>query len=457
MRLASVVPFLLLSVVSSLRAHEPFESLSYSEALLKAKNEKKVVMIDFFAASCPPSKALDQTTWKDKKVLDWLDERAVCLKVDVENSPELFEKFTVRGFPTIIFVRPDGVVTQRLLGYVSPEDFLEAAAPALSTDDPLDLARRVFEANGRDDPYYRLEYAQILLHFGRRPDALEHFLWCWDHGAVRDPTFESVRTSFVLENLVEYARSVPSALEALRTRRAEAERKVRAYVAGEKFDHNPNNRKTGLNGFMARLTSDDLHPVVIAASSLAALNDAFGDKRKTIAVYDELVDCDREYNFEIRRAMIPRISRSLFKDRRYSDLVRDDNPVGDTQAAVLQYMMLKARAEAGDREITEVALTRAKNDAIHTAGLNYESCIGAKRDDLADQVKAAIFEAGPSLYAYETLILHAAKAKRYDVVVALGDEAKSKLNAKDADTIAKRVKANLSTPTAKADLEKQKQ
>jgi thiol:disulfide interchange protein DsbD len=103
---------------------EPFEA-----ALLKAKSECKPVLIDFFADWCAACKELDQHTYVAKEVKDEA-QRFVTIKVDGTNDHSvtdgLYERFGVKGLPTVAFVSPTGDVLQspRVTGFVPADAFV---------------------------------------------------------------------------------------------------------------------------------------------------------------------------------------------------------------------------------------------------------------------------------------------------------------------------------------------
>jgi thiol:disulfide interchange protein DsbD len=113
---------------------KPFE-----EALAKAKADCKPVMIDFFADWCAACKELDQHTYVAKDV-QAESQRFVTIKVDGTNENDLtdglYEKFGVKGLPTVAFVSPTGEVLEkpRVTGFMKPEAFLlEMQKVALAT------------------------------------------------------------------------------------------------------------------------------------------------------------------------------------------------------------------------------------------------------------------------------------------------------------------------------------
>jgi thiol:disulfide interchange protein DsbD len=96
----------------------------------------KAAVIDFSADWCLPCLELERKTFADPRVREALGDRTL-LKADLTKigSPEavaLSGKYGVLGVPTIIFLDASGKerTDLRLVGYESPEKFLERLAKA---------------------------------------------------------------------------------------------------------------------------------------------------------------------------------------------------------------------------------------------------------------------------------------------------------------------------------------
>ncbi len=96
------------------------------EALEQARKENKLVFVDFWTTWCGWCKKLDHDTYTDPKVIAALNEHYVCLSVDAESKigAPLARKYSVNGYPTLLFLTTDGLVRERVGGYKPPEKFL---------------------------------------------------------------------------------------------------------------------------------------------------------------------------------------------------------------------------------------------------------------------------------------------------------------------------------------------
>ena len=127
-----MLPTILASLACVLPADGPFEEATLSEALALAGERDKVVFVDFFTTWCGPCKKLDQVTWKDERVVAWLAEHTVAVKIDAEEDTQSSGRYEVQAFPSLVFLRPDGSEIDRLVGYLDPEAFLAKAGALLA-------------------------------------------------------------------------------------------------------------------------------------------------------------------------------------------------------------------------------------------------------------------------------------------------------------------------------------
>lgn len=104
-----------------------FETLSFQEALEKAKKENKLIFLDAYAVWCGPCKMMDRTTFKDEKVGEVFNENFINIKIDMEKGegPNVARKYQVRAYPTMMLINAEGKVEKRILGAVKNTQLLE--------------------------------------------------------------------------------------------------------------------------------------------------------------------------------------------------------------------------------------------------------------------------------------------------------------------------------------------
>ncbi|MBC8523700.1 thioredoxin family protein [PVC group bacterium] len=205
-----------LVVSGSAFADAPFLDLSFPQAIEKAKETDKLVMIDFYTTWCGPCKMLDKTTWKDEAVQKWLKEKTIPLKVDAEKLRPIADKYKVKAYPTIVFIGSDEKVVGKFVGYKSPKSFIGAAEKAISGITEMSIAEEALQKEPTN-PMLRKGVAVELLNEEKYEESLEHFVWCWEHGLEYHPSFSGVRVSFMLSDLSRLASKYPPALERMKS------------------------------------------------------------------------------------------------------------------------------------------------------------------------------------------------------------------------------------------------
>jgi thioredoxin-like negative regulator of GroEL len=271
-------------------AEEPalFSELSFDAALKQAGDQKKIVFVDFYTTWCGPCKQLDRTTWQDKAAISLLREKSIPLRIDAEKETSLAERFKISAYPTLLLVKPDGSVIDRLVGFRDAAKFIAEFNSALAGGTALSRARAVAEAakgDGRKEAQARYDLAQALARAGENAEALKEYGWLYDEGMKREPSFAGVRNSFLLGSFETLGKQYPPALAALRERRDAG----RSLVEKDTLDAS-------------------------AATDLAALDRALGEDHLTLKIYEAL-----PANSPNRRGLGTFVFGELLAARRYND------------------------------------------------------------------------------------------------------------------------------------------
>ena len=105
-------------------------SYDYGAALAQARDKSKPLMVDVFATWCAPCKMLDEDVFSRADVAD-ASRDFVPVKVDGDKRPDLRDQLGVTGYPSIVFLSPDGKEIGRSRGLVPYQLMLDAMAQAL--------------------------------------------------------------------------------------------------------------------------------------------------------------------------------------------------------------------------------------------------------------------------------------------------------------------------------------
>lgn len=102
-------------------------------AMALARSTGKPILYDFTAEWCEPCHVLDAEVFGDGVSAREINERFIPVRItdrqqeDGRNSPEvdaLEKRYSVRGFPTVVFVNANGSEVGRMEGYKGREELL---------------------------------------------------------------------------------------------------------------------------------------------------------------------------------------------------------------------------------------------------------------------------------------------------------------------------------------------
>ncbi len=107
---------------------------TWQEALLKSKAEGKPIFLDVYASWCGPCKKLKKNTFSDVEVETFFNENFINVGMDgeSENGRVLAVKYSVRGYPSLMFVNGEGKVFNSTMGYYNARQFMDLGRESLA-------------------------------------------------------------------------------------------------------------------------------------------------------------------------------------------------------------------------------------------------------------------------------------------------------------------------------------
>lgn len=92
------------------------------EAFLKAKQEKKPLLLAISAVWCHWCHVMDETGYSDEEVIALINESFIPLRVDSDQRPDINKRYNQGGWPTTAFLTDDGEVITGTT-YIPPDQF----------------------------------------------------------------------------------------------------------------------------------------------------------------------------------------------------------------------------------------------------------------------------------------------------------------------------------------------
>ena len=104
--------------------------------LAQAKEEDKLIFVDFYTTWCLPCRLMDEDVFTDQKLADFMNDKFINMKVNAErgNGVKLATIFQVRAYPTLLFLDAEGNVLQRKEGAAFQRELRSMAEKALSAN-----------------------------------------------------------------------------------------------------------------------------------------------------------------------------------------------------------------------------------------------------------------------------------------------------------------------------------
>ena len=95
--------------------------INSNEFITEVENKEGVVVVDFFATWCGPCKMLSPVY---TSLGEEMKESANFLKVDIDESMELAQRFTITTVPTVVVFK-NGQEMDRLVGFIPKNSLKE--------------------------------------------------------------------------------------------------------------------------------------------------------------------------------------------------------------------------------------------------------------------------------------------------------------------------------------------
>lgn len=110
---------------------------NFTDGMKEASATNKKVLIDVYTDWCGWCKKMESDTYSDKDIRDYLMQNYVLVKLNAESDSketysgesmtqeEIAAAFRINGYPSTVFLNPDGQPITVLPGYLKPAEFMQ--------------------------------------------------------------------------------------------------------------------------------------------------------------------------------------------------------------------------------------------------------------------------------------------------------------------------------------------
>jgi len=127
-----------------------FEHGTWTEAINKARQENKLVMLDAYTTWCGPCKWMSKNIFPLKEVGEFYNKNFISIKIDMEKGEgiDIAKKYKIQNYPIFLFVDGYGKMVHQVCGSREANDFILAGKNAMSADLSLSALQKKYEAAG---------------------------------------------------------------------------------------------------------------------------------------------------------------------------------------------------------------------------------------------------------------------------------------------------------------------
>jgi thioredoxin 1 len=205
-----------IAIVAHAEQGELFASMSYVRALEANRTGSKLLIVEATASWHQACKQMDKVTWSDPALVTLLRDRAVVIKVDVDQDAATAKELGVDVMPTLVAYR-SGQEVGRLLGFQSADDIGEwmntlAKAPTAQAAVKAQPAKAqpAPQANSAtaapvSPVQARLQKARTLIQNKKLDDATQEYAWLWENIPGQDAGLTNLRTSLLAAEMTQLA------------------------------------------------------------------------------------------------------------------------------------------------------------------------------------------------------------------------------------------------------------
>lgn len=173
---------------------------TWEEAKDLAIKNDQIIFVDAYTAWCGPCKRMARDVFPQKSVGDFYNSNFIAVKLDMEkdkDGPKFAREYSVRSYPTLLFIDGGGEVVHRAVGGKRPEDFIKLGEMVLTKTDKSADFEKEYEG-GKRDPDFVFKYVKALNKAGKPSLRIAN-----EYIKSQDDLTTDFNTKFLFESVTE--------------------------------------------------------------------------------------------------------------------------------------------------------------------------------------------------------------------------------------------------------------
>jgi thioredoxin-related protein len=158
------------SICLILLGHEGFsQGINFhhnlEEAMKLAKQENKMIFLDFYTSWCGPCKVMSADIFPQKTVGDFYNDKFINVKIQCDDTGygvELGKQYKVQAYPTLMYLDANGITAHSVAGGLDARGFIELGKTALDPNKNQLVLVKEWDAGNRDLAFMT-KYFQTLV------------------------------------------------------------------------------------------------------------------------------------------------------------------------------------------------------------------------------------------------------------------------------------------------------
>jgi len=135
------------------------------DLFIKAKSQKKLVLLDLHAVWCHWCHVMDNETYQNPAVISLIEKNFIPVSVDQDSRPDLSARYQDYGWPATVIYNSQGKERKILSGYYYPQEFLPILQDCIKYPDKI----APMASAARSEPTASLD--------SRSPSSLSENIW----------------------------------------------------------------------------------------------------------------------------------------------------------------------------------------------------------------------------------------------------------------------------------------